>query len=129
MAGPDRVSAEAVSVPEMKGAPRYSLLENSEDLCRTPQRAIAAFTAQNGATLELAPKIADQLRGQGPRQAPQGQEGPPRRALRVVLRSMVGRSGCVTKEEAPTPAADRAMQGIGEALVARHAGQGSRPAG
>jgi hypothetical protein len=46
-------------VLEMKGGPRYSLLENSEDLCIRPQKAIAAFTAQNGATLRLTPKIAN----------------------------------------------------------------------
>jgi hypothetical protein len=46
-------------VLEMKGGPRYSLLENSENLCGKPQKAIASFTAQNGATLKLAPKIAN----------------------------------------------------------------------
>jgi hypothetical protein len=32
----------------LKGGPKYSLLENSENLCARPQKAIADFTAQNG---------------------------------------------------------------------------------
>jgi hypothetical protein len=52
-------------VLEMKGGPKYSLLENSEDLCRKPQKAIANFTAQNGATLRLTPKIADGCKKKG----------------------------------------------------------------
>jgi hypothetical protein len=48
---------------EMKGGPKYSLLENSEDLCSRPQKAIASFTAQNGATLKLTPKIAISCKG------------------------------------------------------------------
>jgi hypothetical protein len=32
----------------LKGGPKYSLLENSENLCAKPQKAIARFTAQNG---------------------------------------------------------------------------------
>jgi hypothetical protein len=35
-------------VLELKGGPKYSLLENSENLCAKPQKAIADFTAQNG---------------------------------------------------------------------------------
>jgi hypothetical protein len=54
-------------VLEMKGGPKYSLLENSEDLCSKPQRAIAAFTAQNGATLKLRPKIANGCKKKGER--------------------------------------------------------------
>ena len=53
-------------VLQMKGGPKYSLLENSENLCKAPQRAIAAFTAQNGDTLKLAPRIADGC-GKSPR--------------------------------------------------------------
>jgi hypothetical protein len=44
----------------LKGGPKYSLLENSEDLCARPQRAIARFTAQNGAVLQTKPLIANQ---------------------------------------------------------------------
>jgi hypothetical protein len=47
----------------MKGGPKYSLLENSEDLCQKPQKALASFTAQNGATLKLTPKIAIDCKG------------------------------------------------------------------
>ena len=35
-------------VLEMKGGKKYGLLENSENLCAKPQKAIARFTAQNG---------------------------------------------------------------------------------
>ncbi len=47
-------------VLEMKGGPKYSLLENSENLCQKPQRAIARFTAQNGAIDQTKPLIANQ---------------------------------------------------------------------
>jgi hypothetical protein len=47
-------------VLEMKGGPKYSLLENSENLCQKPQRAIARFTAQNGLVDETKPLIANQ---------------------------------------------------------------------
>lgn len=46
-------------VLEMKGGRKYSLLENSEALCRRPQRAIARFTAQNGKVLQVKPVIAN----------------------------------------------------------------------
>jgi hypothetical protein len=46
-------------VLEMKGGKKYSLLENSEDLCRKPQRAIARFTAQNGLIEQSKPLIAN----------------------------------------------------------------------
>jgi hypothetical protein len=43
----------------LKGGPKYSLLENSENLCAKPQKAIASFTAQNGVTLKTKPTIAN----------------------------------------------------------------------
>jgi hypothetical protein len=46
-------------VLEMKGGPKYSLLINSENLCKKPQRAIANFTAQNGTVLKTKPLIAN----------------------------------------------------------------------
>jgi hypothetical protein len=49
-------------VLELKGGPKYSLLENSENLCQKPQRAIARFTAQNGAVEQTKPLIANQCR-------------------------------------------------------------------
>jgi hypothetical protein len=52
-------------VLEMKGGPKHSLLENSEDLCRKPQRAIADFTAQSGRVLDLTPTIATSCKGKG----------------------------------------------------------------
>jgi hypothetical protein len=47
-------------VLEMKGGKKYGLLENSEDLCAKPQRAIARFTAQNGMVDQTKPLIANQ---------------------------------------------------------------------
>jgi hypothetical protein len=46
-------------VLKMKGGPKYSLLENSEPLCKKPQRAIARFRAQNGTVLQTKPLIAN----------------------------------------------------------------------
>lgn len=46
-------------VLEMKGGPKYSLLENSENLCARPQRAIASFTAQNGKVDNSKPLVAN----------------------------------------------------------------------
>jgi len=43
----------------LKGGPKYSLLVNSEDLCKKPQRAIVRFRAQNGAVLQTKPVIAN----------------------------------------------------------------------
>jgi hypothetical protein len=43
----------------LKGGPKYSLLENSENLCARPQRAIATFTGQNGKVENLKPLIAN----------------------------------------------------------------------
>ena len=46
-------------VLEMKGGKKYGLLENSENICRKPQRASALFSAHNGASLHVRPKIAN----------------------------------------------------------------------
>ncbi len=43
----------------MKGGKKYSLLENSENLCAKPQRAIARFTGQNGKVDQYNPLIAN----------------------------------------------------------------------
>jgi len=45
-------------VLEMKGGKHYSLIENHENLCAGAQRASALFTAQNGLTAHLTPKIS-----------------------------------------------------------------------
>jgi hypothetical protein len=45
-------------VLEMKGGPKYSLLENSTNLCKSAQKLKAAFTAQNGKTDNFEQKIA-----------------------------------------------------------------------
>jgi hypothetical protein len=45
-------------VLEMKGGKKYSLLENSTNLCKSPQKLKAAFTAQNGKTDNFEQKIA-----------------------------------------------------------------------
>lgn len=47
-------------VLELKGGKKYSLLENSENLCQKTQRAIARFTGQNGAVEVLRPLISNQ---------------------------------------------------------------------
>jgi hypothetical protein len=44
-------------VLEMKGGKRYGLLENSEDICKHRQKAIAHFTAQNGKAYDTEPVI------------------------------------------------------------------------
>jgi hypothetical protein len=46
-------------VLELKGGPKYGLLENSEDICLRPQRASAQFTGQNGKVVNLHPEIAN----------------------------------------------------------------------
>lgn len=46
-------------VLEMKGGKKYGLLENSENICRRPQRARARFAAQNGRVSQLTPLIAN----------------------------------------------------------------------
>jgi hypothetical protein len=45
-------------VLEMKGGKKYGLLENSQDICKHKQTAIAKFTAQNGKTYDTEPVIA-----------------------------------------------------------------------
>jgi hypothetical protein len=49
-------------VLQLKGGKKYSLLENSENLCAQPQRAIARFTAQNGRVQQTKPLIANQCK-------------------------------------------------------------------
>jgi hypothetical protein len=44
-------------VLELKGGRRYGLFQNSEDICRTEQRANAVFRAQNGLLLQSHPLI------------------------------------------------------------------------
>jgi hypothetical protein len=46
----------------LKGGPKYSLLVNSENLCKKPQKAIARFTGQNGKVLQTKPVIANECR-------------------------------------------------------------------
>lgn len=52
-------------VLQLKGGPKYSLLENSEDLCRRPQLAAARFVAQSGRVLVAHPKIANDCKKKG----------------------------------------------------------------
>jgi hypothetical protein len=59
----------------MKGGKKYSLLENSEDLCRRPQRAIARFTAQNGRVLQWKPKIANSCGKKGKKKHHKARKG------------------------------------------------------
>ncbi len=46
-------------VLQMKGGKKYGLLENSENICSRTQRAAVQFNAQNGAVVNLHPKIAN----------------------------------------------------------------------
>jgi hypothetical protein len=45
---------------QLKGGKKYSLLENSEDLCKRPQKAIARFTSQSGTVLQTKPLVGNQ---------------------------------------------------------------------
>jgi hypothetical protein len=51
-------------VLEMKGGPKYSLLENSENLCspKANRRAIARFTAQNNKVRSFKPVVQNQCK-------------------------------------------------------------------
>ncbi len=46
----------------LKGGPKYSLLENSEDLCTKPQKALVNFTAQNGMVANYKSTIANECK-------------------------------------------------------------------
>jgi hypothetical protein len=46
-------------VLEMKGGKKYGLLENSENICRHPQKAGISFKAQNGRALKTSIKIGN----------------------------------------------------------------------
>ena len=49
-------------VLQLKGGRKYSLIENSENLCAKPQTANARFVAHNGRVAQLHPKIAVKCR-------------------------------------------------------------------
>jgi hypothetical protein len=44
---------------ELKGGPKYGLLENSENICRKPQEAAVRFVAQNGKVEQLRQTIGN----------------------------------------------------------------------
>jgi hypothetical protein len=46
-------------VLELKGGPRYGLLENSENICRKRQKASVSFTAASGKVAHLTPTITN----------------------------------------------------------------------
>jgi hypothetical protein len=50
-------------VLEMKGGPKYGLLENSENICRKAQQAAARFSAQNGVVEAFRVKIGNSCKG------------------------------------------------------------------
>jgi hypothetical protein len=50
---------------ELKGGPKYSLLINSENLCKKPQKAIVRFTAQDGKVLQTKPVITNSCKKSG----------------------------------------------------------------
>ncbi len=49
---------------QMKGGKKFGLLVNSEDICNKKQIAEVSFTAQNGSSLKLKPKIATSCKTQ-----------------------------------------------------------------
>ncbi len=59
-------------VLEMKGGGKYGLLENSEDICRKPQRAGARFLAANGMALTLHPLIGNDCGSKGRKKSGKG---------------------------------------------------------
>jgi hypothetical protein len=59
----------------LKGGPKYSLLENSENLCAKPQKAIADFTAQSGKVLHLKPTITNSCKKKGKGKKGKGKHG------------------------------------------------------
>jgi len=62
-------------VLEMKGGPKQGLLVNSENICRKPQTAETAFTAQNGKFLKLATPIANSCKKGGGKKGAHGKKG------------------------------------------------------
>ncbi len=56
-------------VLEMKGGKNYGLLVNSENICRSSQKANARFVAQNGDVEHFRPKIADSCVAKGRRRS------------------------------------------------------------
>lgn len=52
-------------VLKMKGGRNYGLLVNSENICRSPQRASIRFWAQNGRSKKMRPLIRNGCKGKG----------------------------------------------------------------
>jgi hypothetical protein len=57
-------------VLEMKGGPKYGLLENSENICRKPQRAAARFVAQSGKAESFQSRIGNECGQKGKHRKP-----------------------------------------------------------
>jgi hypothetical protein len=49
----------------LKGGPKYGLLENSEDICRKPQKASVRFVGHNGKVAQYRSRIANSCGGKG----------------------------------------------------------------
>lgn len=63
-------------VLEMKGGPKYGLLENSENICRKKQKASVRFVAANGRFKQLRPTIGNDCKaGQKLKQKKHGKRG------------------------------------------------------
>ena len=65
----------------LKGGKKYSLIENSEDLCAKPHRAIARFTAQNGIVIQSKPVVSvacGKKGGKAPKKKHRKPDGAPR---------------------------------------------------
>jgi hypothetical protein len=77
-------------VLQMKGGKKYSLLENSENICRKPQKAKATFTAQSGKVVELEPTIANSCKGKGKKKAKGPKAGAGHGSARALLERLGG---------------------------------------
>jgi hypothetical protein len=65
-------------VLEMKGGPKYGLLENSENICRKAQRASVRFLAQSGKVEQLQQKIGNDCKAKRKRKTRGKGAGGPR---------------------------------------------------
>ncbi|HTR74156.1 MAG TPA: hypothetical protein VMH33_02720 [Solirubrobacterales bacterium] len=75
-------------VLQMKGGPKYSLLENSEPLCKKTQKAIVRFTSQNGKVDHFEPVVGNDCKKKSKKQAGHSRvkKGSARRALALLHR-------------------------------------------
>jgi hypothetical protein len=90
--GPDAPVSRFVL--ELKGGKHHSLLENSEDLCRKPQKATARFTAQNGKVESSKPLIANQCGRKSKKHVKEGNG----KKHKWRISELLGRTPCRSEE-------------------------------